>query len=80
MADSGTKKMTVAEIQKARTILSDVYAKYHGDPDFRARLEADPGGVLNGEGFKVPKGRTVRLVYPADGEVNIVIPWPGDSD
>ena len=40
----------------------DLVAKFYGDPEFRARMEADPAGTLRAEGFEVPEGAEVRIV------------------
>ncbi len=58
----------------------DLVAKYYGDPEFRARMDADPAGTLKAEGFEIPEGAEVRIVVDSGNAVNIVLPpSPGDS-
>ena len=67
--------LTVESMQHNQAVFSDIIAKYYGDPGFRERLDADPAGVLNAEGFRIPPGRTVKLVFNSDEVMNVVVPW-----
>ena len=79
MAEQDTKAMfpnlSVESVVEGRKLLSDVIAKYYGDPDYKARLDADPTGVLKSEGLPVPEGTSVKLVVSTAEELNIVFPW-----
>ena len=55
----------------------DLVAKYYGDPEFRARMDADPAGTLRAEGFEIPAGAQVRIVTDSRQTVNIVLPPAG---
>ena len=67
--------LTVEDIKQGQIVLTDVIAKYYGDPDFKDRLDADAAAVLNAEGFPIPLGRAVKLVFNDDRVMNIVLPW-----
>ena len=73
MAD---KTPTREELDRNQRIYSDVVAKYYGDPDFKAKMDADPTTVLKAEGMDLPEGVTVKLLFNSDKVVNIVLPMP----
>ena len=52
----------------------DLVAKFYGDPEFRARMEADPAGALRAEGFEIPEGAEVRIVTDSTHVLNLVLP------
>ena len=56
----------------------DLVARFYGDPEFRARMEADPAAALRAEGFDIPDGAEVRIVSDSVQAVNIVLP-PADE-
>ena len=86
MSDQRTKsrlRATLAEltperIERNQRIYADVIAKYYGDPDFRAKMDADPARVLKAEGFEVPEDVTIRLLFNTDDVLHIVLPAPLD--
>ena len=53
---------------------ADVVAKYWGDPDFKAKVDADPTSVLKAEGIAVPEGATVKLRFNTENLLHIVLP------
>ena len=57
----------------------DLVAKFYGDPEFRARMEADPAGALRAEGFEIPEGAEVRIVTDSTDVVNFVLPPAGET-
>jgi len=57
----------------------DLVAKFYGDPEFRARMEADPAGTLRAEGFEIPEGAEVRIVTDSTDVVNLVLPPAGET-
>ena len=57
----------------------DLVAKFYGDPEFRARMEADPAGVLRAEGFEIPEGAEVRIVTDSTHVLNLVLPPAGET-
>jgi len=49
--------------------------RYHSDADFRARMDADPGATLRGEGCSVlPDGAAVSLHVDDEKTMHIVFP------
>jgi hypothetical protein len=50
-------------------------ARAWSDPALKAKLLADPAGVLKAEGLIVPAGVTVRVVENTDQVVNLVLPF-----
>lgn len=67
---------TREELDRNQRIYSDVVAKYYGDPDFKAKMDADPTAVLKAEGMDLPEGVTVKLLFNDDKVLNIVLPLP----
>ena len=57
----------------------DLVAKFYGDPEFRARMEADPAGALRAEGFEIPDGAEVRIVTDSTHVLNLVLPPAGET-
>ncbi len=63
-------------IKRKQQVYADILAKYWGDPDFKAKLDADPTSVLRAEGYEVPEGAMVKLVFNTEKRVHIVLPAP----
>lgn len=81
MADNGNPTanldrfgITQERIEKNQQAMADVIAKYYGDPDFKAQVDADPTAVLKAEGVEIPEGTTVKLLFNSDTVWNIVVP------
>ncbi len=56
-------------------------ARAWSDPALKARLLADPVGMLESEGLSVPAGVTVNVIENTDTVVNLVMPLkPAPSD
>ncbi|SMM98760.1 hypothetical protein SPONN_2799 [uncultured Candidatus Thioglobus sp.] len=67
-----------AENQK---VFLDVVARYYGDPDFKAKLDANPTDVLTEEGVEIPEGSKVELLFNTDKLIHIVLPYlEGEDD
>ena len=73
MVNSGYDRERQERFQRNYT---DMVAKYWGDPDFKARMDADPTAVLKTEGLGVPEGARVKLLFNTDDVVHIVLPTP----
>ena len=71
-------ELTPERIERNQRIYADVIARYYGDPDFRAKMDADPTRMLKAEGFDVPEDVTIRLLFNTDNLLNIVLPAPLD--
>ena len=61
-------------INNRQQVYTDIVAKYYGDPDFKAKVDADPTGVLRAEGMEIPDGASVKLVFNTDKLLHIVLP------
>ena len=76
--DAALAELTPERIERNQQIYADVVAKYYGDPDFKAEMDADPTRVLKDEGLDIPEGATVKLVFNTDNLLHIVLPAPPD--
>ncbi|GAB3805384.1 hypothetical protein GCM10028798_27140 [Humibacter antri] len=57
------------------TVFAQVIAHSWGDPDYRAKLLADPTGTLADDaGFQVPEGKRVVIVEDTDDVIHLVLP------
>ena len=63
-------------IRRNQEIFIDVVAKYYGDPDFKAKVDADADGVLRAEGLDLPEGAKVQLLFNTDKLIHVVLPSP----
>ena len=72
-----TSVFSEENVQKRQQAYTDIVAKYYGDPDFKARVDADPTGVLRAEGMEIPDGASVKLVFNTDKLIHIVLPMTG---
>lgn len=68
---------TQEDFDKSQEVFAGIVARYYGDADFRARLDADPTQVLREEGLDIPDGVAVKLLFNADDLLNIVLPHVG---
>lgn len=57
-------------------LYADIVAKYYGDPDFKAKMDADPTATLQAEGWKVPEGKSIKLLFDTDNLRHVVLPTP----
>jgi hypothetical protein len=55
-------------------IWGQVVAQAWSDPAFKAKLLADPAGVLKDHGILLPAGFTVKIQENTDKVVNLVVP------
>jgi len=53
---------------------SQLVAKAWADPAFKARLLADPAGVLKEQGLIVPAGITLKVVENTDKVLHLTLP------
>ena len=52
-----------------------IISRYYSDADFKAKLDADPAGVLRTEGVDIPADSNVKLLFNTDKRVHIVLPY-----
>lgn len=69
-------EFTPERIERNKQIYANIVAKYYGDPDFRAKVDADPTTTLMAEGLEIPKGANVKLLFNTESLVHIVFPAP----
>ena len=72
----GKSRLTREQVERNQRIYADMVAKYYGDPDFKARVDADPTAMLKAEGLDLPEGARVELLFNTEKLVNIVLPTP----
>lgn len=58
-------------VQKA---FAQIVAHSWEDPEFRAKLLADPGATLNANGVAVPDGKRVEIVEDTDDVLHVTLP------
>jgi len=66
--------ITNEEFERRQKVFVNVVAKYYGDPDFKAQVDADPAGALRAEGMEIPAGVTVKLLFNSDKLMHVVLP------
>ena len=72
--------LNTERLDRNQQAYADLVARYYGDPDFKARMDADPTGVLKAEGIDVPAGATVKLLFNTEKLVHVVLPAKVKSD
>jgi hypothetical protein len=72
--------ITQERVEKNQQAMVDVIAKYYGDPDYKAEVDADPTAVLKAEGVEIPEGATVKLLFNSETVWHIVVPHEGALD
>ena len=73
-AASSREGLTPERIERSQQAYADVVDKYYGDPDFKARMDADPTAVLKAEGIEIPDGAEVKLLFNTESLLHIVLP------
>ena len=76
--DAAHTEPILKRIDHNQRIYADVVAKYYGDPDFKARMDADPTRTLKAAGLIIPEGTTVKLLFNTEYLVHLVLPAPLD--
>ena len=74
--DKALADLTPERVERNQQIYADVVAKYYGDPDFKAKVDADPTRVLKDEGLEIPEGANVKLLFNTEKLLHIVLPAP----
>ena len=72
-------ELTVERLERNRQAYADVVAKYYGDPDFKAQVDANPTDTLKAEGLEIPEGAEVKLLFNTDNRLYVVLPTPIDE-
>ena len=74
-AAAGSREgLTPERIERSQQAYAGVVDKYYGDPDFKARMDADPTAVLKAEGIEIPDGAEVKLLFNTESLLHIVLP------
>ncbi len=71
--------ITQEQFEENQKIFLDVIARYYGDPDFKAKLDANPTDVLKEEGIDIPGNSKVELLFNTEKLVHIVLPYMEDE-
>ena len=77
---SAREELTFERLDHSRQVYVHVVQKYYGDPEFKARMDADPTAVLKAEGLDIPDDVKVNLLFNAKNLVHIVLPAPPTDD
>ncbi len=78
--DEVLEGLTRDRLERNQRVYADVVAKYYGDPDFKAAVDADPTAVLKAEGIDVPAGASVKLLFNTENLLHIVLPAVKSGD
>ena len=74
--DEALANLTPERIVRNQQAYADIVAKYYGDPDFKAEVDADPTRILKAEGLEIPEGAKVKLLFNTESCLHIVLPGP----
>ena len=74
--DAALAELTPERVERNQQVYADIVAKYYGDPDFKAKVDADPTRVLQDEGLEIPAGAKVKLLFNTENLLHIVLPAP----
>ena len=74
--DKEIADLTPERVARNQQIYANIVAKYYGDPDFKAQMDADPTKVLKAEGLEMPDGAEVQLLFNTEKLLHIVLPAP----
>lgn len=73
-AAGSREELTPERIERSQQAYAGVVDKYYGDPEFKARMDADPTAVLKAEGIEIPDGAKVKLLFNTESLLHIVLP------
>ena len=71
---SSREGLTPERIERSQQAYANVVDKYYGDPDFKARMDANPTAMLKAEGIEIPDGAEVKLLFNTESLLHIVLP------
>ncbi len=75
------EEISQEKFEENQKVFLDVVARYYGDPDFKAKLDADPTTVLTEEGVEIPENSKVELLFNTEKLIHIVLPYlEGEDD
>ena len=64
----------MADQSKRQAVMTKIITKAWSDPEYKARLKADPSAALAEAGVNVPKNVTVQVHEETDSIVHLVLP------
>ena len=73
------EELTPERIDRNQQVYEAVVEQYYGDPEFKARMDADPTAVLKAEGLEIPAGAKVSLLFNTESLLHIVLPAPASD-
>ncbi len=74
--DKSGNEPTPEQVEKGQQLYADIVARYYGDPDFKAKVDANPTETLQAEGLRIPPGTKIKLLFNTQNLVHIVLPAP----
>jgi hypothetical protein len=74
MATIDIPGVTKEDLERRQRVFANIVAKYYGDPDFKAKVDANPTEALRKEGMDIPTGVSVKLLINSDKVMHIVLP------
>ena len=74
MATSKVPDLTNEDFERSRAVFANIVAKYYGDPDFKAKVDANPTEMLRAEGIPIPPGVSMKLLFDSGTLVHVVLP------
>ena len=72
--DEALSELGSERIERNQRIYAAIVTRYYGDPDFKARVDADPTRVLKAEGLEIPEGAEVKLLFNTETLLHLVLP------
>ena len=67
-------ELSPERVERNQRIYAGIVTRYYGDPDFKARVDADPTRVLKAEGLEIPEGAEVKLLFNTETLLHLVLP------
>ena len=74
MATNNSAGFTKEDYERSRQVFANIVAKYYGDPDFKAKVDANPTETLRAEGVQIPPGVSMKLLFDSDKVLHVVLP------
>ena len=75
MPDEATPADTA---ERDRKVYADTVARYYGDPEFKAKVDANPDEALRAAGIWAPEGAKIKLLFNTGKRTHVVLPLPRD--
>ena len=70
------EKNRADESERDRQAYADVVARYYGDPEFKAKVDANPTETLKAAGIAAPEGAKIKPLFDTRKRMHVVVPLP----